>query len=108
MVRLPAGSRPLSMNESVAVPFPQEGRGPYQHHQPPYRATLSAGPDHDYPMSTSHGHDVDYDDDEDEDTRQRRIEDELSRRDVSIVTVPKRRLYLLNPNPPEPEEERGH
>ncbi|TBU32906.1 hypothetical protein BD311DRAFT_514755 [Dichomitus squalens] len=100
----PAGSRPLSTNESVAVPFPTEpgGRGPYQHHQPPYR---TAGAEHDY-RSTSHGHaspDVDDDDDDDEDTRQRRIEDELSRRDVSIVTVPKRRLYLLNPNPPEEE-----
>ncbi|TFK87067.1 hypothetical protein K466DRAFT_599803 [Polyporus arcularius HHB13444] len=100
----PAGSRPLSMNESVAVPFPSDslGRGPYQHHQPPYRA--NGAYDHDY--ATSHGHvspDVDDDDDEDEETRQRRIEEELSRRDVSIVTVPKRRLYLLNPNPPEEE-----
>ncbi|KAI0698541.1 hypothetical protein C8T65DRAFT_660527 [Cerioporus squamosus] len=92
----PAGSRPLSMNDSVAVPFPSDGRGPYQHHQPPYRAN---GYDHDY--ATSHGHMSP------DETRQRRIEEELSRRDVSIVTVPKRRLYLLNPNPPEdvPEEE---
>ncbi|KAI9001435.1 hypothetical protein BD414DRAFT_574874 [Trametes punicea] len=98
----PSGSRPMSTNESVAVPFPSEGRGPYQHHQPPYRAALSA--EHDYPTSLSHGHgspDVDDDDEEDEDTRQRRIEEELSRREVSIVTVPKRRLYVLNPNPPE-------
>lgn len=100
----PSGSRPMSTHESVAVPFPTDGRGPYQHHQPPYRATLGAEPD--YPMSLtahSHGHDADVDDDEDidEDTRQRRIEEELSRRDVSIVTVPKRRLYVLNPNPPE-------
>ena len=103
----PAGSRPLSTNGSVAVPFP-DGRGPYQHHQPPYRATHSTAlVDHDYPMSTSHGHDADVDDDdeEDEDSRQRRIEEELSRRDVSIVTVPKRRLYLLNPNPPEADED---
>lgn len=100
----PAGSRPLSMNESVAVPFPSDGRGPYHHHQPPYRAA-SAGLDHDYPMSTTLGHEVYDDDEEDEDTRQRRIEEELSRRDVSIVTVPKRRLYLLNPNPPEADDE---
>ncbi|KAI1789559.1 hypothetical protein LXA43DRAFT_892782 [Ganoderma leucocontextum] len=96
----PAGSRPLSVNDSVALPFPTEGRGPYQHHQPPYR---TAGPDHEY-RSASHGNmspDVDDDDEEDEDSRQRRIEEELNRRDVSIVTVPKRRLYLLNPNPPE-------
>ncbi|OJT10155.1 hypothetical protein TRAPUB_13260 [Trametes pubescens] len=100
----PSGSRPMSTAEPDAVPFPSENRGPYQHHQPPYRATLSAEPD--YPMSLSHSHghgspDVDEEDDEDEDTRQRRIEDELSRRDVSIVTVPKRRLYVLNPNPPD-------
>ncbi|RPD67309.1 hypothetical protein L226DRAFT_499391 [Lentinus tigrinus ALCF2SS1-7] len=90
-----------AFSPSVAVPFPSDGRGPYQHHQPPYRAN---GIDHDY--ATSHGHmspDVDDDDDEDEETRQRRIEEELSRRDVSIVTVPRRRLYLLNPNPPEEE-----
>ena len=104
----PAGSRPLSMNESVAVPFPSDGRGPYHHHQPPYRAA-SAGLDHDYPMATTLGHDVDDDDEEDEDTRQRRIEEELNRRDVSIVTVPKRRLYLLNPTPPEADDEaHGH
>ena len=49
------------------------------------------------------GRALDEQDEEDEETRQRRIEEELSRRDVSIVTVPKRRLYLLNPNPPEEE-----
>ncbi|OSC96801.1 hypothetical protein PYCCODRAFT_1399808, partial [Trametes coccinea BRFM310] len=95
-------AEPAAFSPSVAVPFPSETRGPYQHHQPPYRAALS--PEHDYPTSLSHGHadaDVDDDDEEDEDTRQRRIEEELSRRDVSIVTVPKRRLYVLNPNPPE-------
>ncbi|KAH9918207.1 uncharacterized protein BXZ73DRAFT_92267 [Epithele typhae] len=99
----PAGSQPLSMNDSVTFPFPSDGRGPYQHHQPPYR-TVHPG-DRDYPTLTSHGHDLDVedDDDEDEDSRQRRIEDELSRRDVAVVTVPKRRLYLLNPNPPEEE-----
>ncbi|KAI0775932.1 hypothetical protein BD413DRAFT_602462 [Trametes elegans] len=97
-------AEPVAFSPSVAVPFPSDGRGPYQHHQPPYRATLAA--EHDYPPSSlsHHGHgvpDVDDDDEEDEDTRQRRIEEELSRRDVSIVTVPKRRLYVLNPNPPE-------
>ena len=51
----PAGSRPLSMNDSVAVPFPTDGRGPYHHHQPPYR---TAGVDHEYPplSTTVHGH----------------------------------------------------
>ena len=79
---------------SVGFPFP-EGQGPYQH-QPAYRTAH----DNEYPTSLSHaGHtiDDDIDDEEDEETRQRRIEEEMSRRDVSIVTVPKRKLYLTNP-----------
>ncbi|KAH9844180.1 uncharacterized protein C8Q71DRAFT_696723 [Rhodofomes roseus] len=89
-------SRPLSATESE-VPFPTEQRSPYQHY-PPYRAA-STVPD-EYPTSVSHGHamnEVDDDDEEDEDIRQRRIEDEMSRRDVSIVTVPRRKLFLTNP-----------
>lgn len=96
----PGPSRPLSTVGSE-VPFPttNEHRSPYQHHHPPFRTTMSAGLD-EYPTSVSHGHgttEVDDDDEEDEDTRQRRIEDELSRRDVSIVTVPRRKLFLTNP-----------
>ena len=88
----PVPSRPLSTAGSE-VP---DGRGPYQHHQPPYRAT-SAGVD---ATSISNGHgmtDVDDEDEDDEDARQRRIEEEMSRRDVSIVTVPRRKLFLTNP-----------
>ncbi|KAI0368139.1 hypothetical protein BV20DRAFT_948921 [Pilatotrama ljubarskyi] len=94
-------AEPVAFSPPMAVPFPSEARGPYQHHQPPYRAALTV--EQEYAASHSHCHspDVDDDDEEDEDTRQRRIEEELSRRDVSIVTVPKRRLYVLNPNPPE-------
>ncbi|OCH90982.1 hypothetical protein OBBRIDRAFT_792792 [Obba rivulosa] len=94
----PSPSRPLSAAGSEPA-FPLDGRGPYQHH-PPFRATLSAGLDHEYPASLSHGHgtvEVDDDEDVDEDTRQRRIEEEMARRDVSIVTVPKRKLFLTNP-----------
>lgn len=94
-------SRPLS-DATDGVPFPSvDGRGPYQHHQPPYRAVphnedyLSAGG---YPSSQGHdGLGVDDYDDEDDETRQRQIEEEMSRREVSIVTVPKRRLVLTNP-----------
>lgn len=82
-----------------ASPMPQDGvpfpNGPYQHHQPNYRVAHE-----DYPTSISHGgHTMEDDeyDDEDDETRQRRIEDEMSRRDVSIVTVPKRRLVIINP-----------
>lgn len=76
------------------VPFPT-GNGPYQN-QPSYRVATDA----DYPTSLSHaGHTIedDYDDDEDDEARQRRIEDEINRRDVSIVTVPKRKLVIINP-----------
>ena len=38
------------------------------------------------------------DDDEDDELQQRRIEQEMERRDVSIVTVPKRKLFLTNPS----------
>jgi len=36
------------------------------------------------------------DDDMDDDTRQRMIEEEMERRDVSIVTVPRRKLRIAN------------
>jgi len=79
-------------------PFPTDSRSPYVH-QPPYRATFSGGHDD---VSNSPGGprsvQTDYDEDEDEDTRQRRIEDEMGRRDVNIVTVPKRRLLIANPS----------
>ncbi|KAI0092066.1 hypothetical protein BDY19DRAFT_884931 [Irpex rosettiformis] len=76
-------------------PF-SNGQGPYQN-QPSYRAANES----DYPTSLSHaGHTIDdYDDDEDDDTRQRRMEDEMSRRDVNIITVPKRKLVPKNPDP---------
>jgi len=88
-------SRPLSMTGTDQFPFPTDSRGPYLH-QPLFRA---AGHDD---VSTSLGPrsvDTDDDDDEmDEDTRQRRIEEEMGRREVSIVTVPKRRLWITNPS----------
>ena len=87
-------SRPLSMTGMDQYPFPTDIRGPYLH-QPLYRA---AGHDD---VSTSQGprsvETDDDDDDIDEDTRQRRIEEEMGRREVSIVTVPKRRLWITNP-----------
>ena len=81
---------------SDGVPFPTSPQGPYVH-QPPYRAAISPGQDEISPGPRSVEADDD-DEDEDEDTRQRRIEDEMSRRDVSIVTVPKRKLWIANPS----------
>lgn len=88
-------SRPLSMTGTDQYPFPTETRGPYLH-QPPYRAT-----GHDDVSTSQSPRSVETDDDDDdidEDTRQRRIEEEMGRREVSIVTVPKRRLWITNPS----------
>ncbi|KDQ64488.1 hypothetical protein JAAARDRAFT_166786 [Jaapia argillacea MUCL 33604] len=93
----PTPSRPLSTLGLDQYPFPTEQRGPYVHHQPQYWTT---GPDD---VASSRGGPRsaitdDEDEDEDEEVRQRRIEDEMNRRDVSIVTVPKRKLWVTNPS----------
>lgn len=89
----------MSMAGTDQLPFPTEPRGPYLH-QPPYRTAH----EDDY-YSTSHGgHRSDAteaeeaESEEDDDTRQRRMEGEMGRRDVSIVTVPKRKLWITNPS----------
>ncbi|THH32730.1 hypothetical protein EUX98_g1480 [Antrodiella citrinella] len=89
----PTPSRPLSDIGVDSVPFPTSG--PYAHHQPPFRIAHES----EYPTSTNgHGSaEAEEDDGLDEDTRQRAIEEEMNRRDVSIVTVPKRKLFLTNP-----------
>jgi|ERR1700722_1356630 len=80
------------------VPFPTASNGPYVH-RPPYRATFLSGQDDVVPVGPrSVETDSDDNDDEDEDTRQRVIEDEMGRREVSIVTVPKRKLCIANPS----------
>ncbi|EPQ59227.1 hypothetical protein GLOTRDRAFT_113979 [Gloeophyllum trabeum ATCC 11539] len=90
-------SRPASSFALDQYPFPTaDPRGPYIHQPQVWSATEDyASMSHAGPRSTEEGYD---DDDEDEDTRQRRIEDEMARREVSIVTVPKRRLWITNPS----------
>jgi len=82
----PSQSRPLS---------PADPQGPYMHqplsHIAPEDGYIS-------PVRHEHAASEEPDSDEDEDTRQRRIEDEMARRDVSIVTVPKRKLWITNPS----------
>ncbi|KAG7449231.1 uncharacterized protein BT62DRAFT_929205 [Guyanagaster necrorhizus] len=89
------------------TPNPPNGEGftlptdsPYLH-QPSYRPVASDM--HDGMSYTQVHRSVDADDDdddqdEDEDTRQQRIENEIGRREVSIVTVPKRKLWITNPS----------
>lgn len=94
---LQSDSRPMSSTTpEPSIPFTPDPRGPYLH-SPPFR---TAQEDESY-VSTGRIHedgDDDPDDDEDDETRQRRIEDEMNRRDVSIVTVPKRKLWIANPS----------
>lgn len=71
------------------VPFPRAGTpGPYQNH-PAYRTAH----DHEYPASSTHGGMTVEDDDDDD------AEESMNRREVALVTVPKRRLVLVNPGP---------
>ncbi|KAF8631955.1 hypothetical protein AX15_002116 [Amanita polypyramis BW_CC] len=68
--------------------------GPYLH-QLPHRPATRDEMAHARPLSMTTDDD---DDNIDEDTRQRMIEEEMERRDVSIVTVPRRRLWIANPS----------
>lgn len=93
---MPGDSRPLS------PAAPGSSSGPYLN-SPPFRS--AALQEEDGYVASRHGHlsseaegDEDADTDEDEDARQRRIEEEMSRREVSIVTVPKRKLWVVNPS----------
>lgn len=91
---------PMDEHESNLFHPSTPVNGPYIYHQPLWRRAIS--PEEDF--STSHGghraleQDDPEDDDEDDDDRQRHMEEELERRDVNIVTVPRRRLWITNPS----------
>jgi hypothetical protein len=92
----PNASRPISMAGTDQALFPQELRSPYLH-QPLFHPA----PEDDLHSASYAGlrsEPEENESDEDEETRQRRIEDEMGRRDVSIVTVPKRKLWVANPS----------
>ncbi|KAI5123405.1 hypothetical protein M0805_006111 [Coniferiporia weirii] len=92
-----ASSRPLSATVGEQYAFPSDSRSPYTFHQPLVRRALSTQED-EYLSSSGHGgHRPDDEEYEDEETQQRRIEQEMDRRDVSIVTVPRRKLWIANP-----------
>lgn len=89
-----------TLRSSVPEAGSSTPKNPYTHHRPPFRTSPQLD---DIPHSQSTplcvgSDDNDDDDDIDEDTRQRLIEEEMERRDVSIVTVPRRKLYLTNPS----------
>jgi hypothetical protein len=68
--------------------------GPYLH-QPVFHVATREELSYARPLSVTTDDD---DDNIDEGTRQRMIEEEMERRDVSIVTVPRRRLLVANPS----------
>ena len=92
-IATPSPSRPISTTGTDQFPFPQEPRSPYLH-QPLFHTAAEDAMS--YAGLRSETEEIESD--EDEDTRQRRIEDEMARRDVSIVTVPKRKLWVANPS----------
>lgn len=88
------------LDENVSGGPSSPRQGPYTHHRPPVRTSVlldDMSHIHGTPLSLSSDNNDD-DDEIDEDTRQRLIEEEMERRDVSIVTVPRRKLYLTNPS----------
>ena len=97
MYRLRGGNASAPDRQALRSPQndqPSAHEGPYLHHPPFRHATrdelAQAGP---RSITTD-----DEDDHIDEDTRQRMIEEEMDRRDVSIVTVPRRKLWIANPS----------
>jgi len=92
----PSASRPISMAGTDLFAFSQEPRSPYMH-QPLFHAAAEDDL-HSASYAGLRSEPEETSSDEDEETRQRRIEDEIARRDVSIVTVPKRKLWVANPS----------
>ncbi|KAI0254745.1 hypothetical protein BJV78DRAFT_1279851 [Lactifluus subvellereus] len=92
----PSASRPISTAGTDQFPFPQELRSPYLH-QPLFH-TAAEDDLHSASYAGLRSEPEENSSDEDEETRQRRMEDEIARRDVSIVTVPKRKLWVVNPS----------
>ncbi|KAH6914922.1 hypothetical protein BKA70DRAFT_1257438 [Coprinopsis sp. MPI-PUGE-AT-0042] len=85
-------SHPLNPTDSVRGSIAPSG--PYLH-PPPFLRTIPA---HTGDLRHTEPEQDEEDEDIDEDTRQRMIEEEMDRREVSIVTVPKRKLWVANPS----------
>jgi len=100
ITRLRAQPQPPSVSAASPSPQPRTAQdeqiplqGPYVHHRPTHRAAQSSGQDDETLHCGPRSVETDAFDDEDD-----RIEDEMTRRDVSIVTVPKRKLWITNPS----------
>jgi hypothetical protein len=75
-----------------------DARSPYLH-KLPHRVAPSTNPRDDTSIASPRSVEThDEAEEEDEDVTQQRIEDEIGRREVSIVTVPRRKLWIANPS----------
>ncbi|CAA7259749.1 unnamed protein product [Cyclocybe aegerita] len=91
---LPPGS-PFTSNSEMSKLAP--GQNPYTHHRPPFRPSTQVD-ELPHALASPTEADDDDDDDIDDETRQRLIEEEMERRDVSVITVPRRKLQIANPS----------
>ncbi|EAU84773.2 hypothetical protein CC1G_00292 [Coprinopsis cinerea okayama7 len=92
-----AGPTSSPLPHATELQAPIRPLGPYLH-QPPFLRTVPADPVYNISDDPRSVEGDDDDDDIDDETRQRMIEEEMDRREVSIVTVPKRKLWVANPS----------
>lgn len=93
--RLHSKTPDVSNTPSTPTPVLHTPASPYTHHQPLFRTAAVS----DNVSITIQSVETDaHNDDVDEFTAQRMMEEEMGRRDVSIITIPKRKLWVANPS----------
>ncbi|KAH8830881.1 hypothetical protein DL96DRAFT_1526225 [Flagelloscypha sp. PMI_526] len=92
------GHGPIMSPNLPPISSPDKTPSPYLHTPSHTLAHPDQTPAGARSVDTDHEDD---DEDEDETTAQRRMEEEMDRRQVSIVTVPKRKLWVTNPEAAE-------
>jgi len=93
---LPSPAEP-PIPQPTPTPLSQANFGPYTYHQPPYRRVEPlSDSERGSRFSRQPQSAMSDEEDEDDDDRQRQMEIEMARREVSVITVPKRRLVIAN------------
>lgn len=92
--RLHPQTSDVSNTPSTPTPVLHTPASPYTHHQPPFRTAAVS----DDVAVAIRSVETDTHNDVDEFTAQRMMEEEMGRRDVSIITIPKRKLWIANPS----------
>ena len=86
--------RPAEEEEGLLASFEDSSLS----HQPLYHRAVSSLVEDDRNSLNQHYYTEDLGDEDEEGDEQRRIEQELDRREVNIVTVPRRKLRVANPS----------